>query len=250
MSDHPSLRDRRFFSTVRLDGDATRASSFLVAHPTDDADGDRLFLATARHALENTESLSLRFLAANEDGSPNLGVLHIVEIVDIAGQWVGHPDETIDLAVIAVDELIEQIGAPTTLEPIETRRFHDAASMDELPAIAAVTFLGYPSGISDPRHTTPVARRGYSATPPVLDYAGQPQFLIDAAVFPGSSGSPVFSEDVAGSGQDLLGIVVKAKAGPSLDQASHDGRHLEMLDLGVVYKASALLELVESAAAS
>jgi hypothetical protein len=35
-------------------------------------------------------------------------------------------------------------------------------------------------------------RRGMTATPPQLDYCGRPTFLIDASVFGGSSGSPVF----------------------------------------------------------
>ena len=38
----------------------------------------------------------------------------------------------------------------------------------------------------------PITRTGMTATPLQLDYDGRPSFLIDASVFPGSSGSPVF----------------------------------------------------------
>jgi len=38
----------------------------------------------------------------------------------------------------------------------------------------------------------PVMRRGITATPPYLDFMGKQEFLIDASIFPGSSGSPVF----------------------------------------------------------
>lgn len=37
----------------------------------------------------------------------------------------------------------------------------------------------------------PVFRRGATATHPNTDYCGKKEFMIDAACFPGSSGSPV-----------------------------------------------------------
>jgi hypothetical protein len=44
----------------------------------------------------------------------------------------------------------------------------------------------------------PVSRRGVTATHPNLDYEGRREFMIDAACFPGSSGSPVFLYNVGG----------------------------------------------------
>jgi hypothetical protein len=38
----------------------------------------------------------------------------------------------------------------------------------------------------------PIFRKGITATHPNLNYEGRDEFLIDAACFPGSSGSPVF----------------------------------------------------------
>ena len=38
----------------------------------------------------------------------------------------------------------------------------------------------------------PILRRGVTATHPNINYEGKREFLIDAACFPGSSGSPVF----------------------------------------------------------
>lgn len=236
--------DDRFFCTVRLEGDSTRATGFLV-EVADTAGTGVIFLATARHAFESTESLTLRLLAADEDGAPDLGRQHRIAIDNIDSRWTAHPDDGIDLAVLALDDILAEVHAPTYLRPISTDRFHSASSLASLPSITTVTFFGYPSGISDPKHTTPLARRGYSATPPVLDYAGGPQFLIDASVFPGSSGSPVFSESAE---PDFLGVVVQAKAGPapSAPGADEEGQ-LEMLDLGVVYKAPALLDLLRDA---
>ena len=38
----------------------------------------------------------------------------------------------------------------------------------------------------------PLVRKGITATAPYLNYNGKREFVIDAACFPGSSGSPVF----------------------------------------------------------
>ena len=51
--------------------------------------------------------------------------------------------------------------------------------------------IGYPIGLRDEKHNMPVIRKGITATHPAIDYNGNPEFLIDMACFPGSSGSPV-----------------------------------------------------------
>jgi hypothetical protein len=52
--------------------------------------------------------------------------------------------------------------------------------------------IGYPDGIWDDKNNQPIARRGITATHPGVDYEGRREFVIDAACFPGSSGSPIF----------------------------------------------------------
>ena len=51
--------------------------------------------------------------------------------------------------------------------------------------------VGYPDGIWDEFNNQPIIRRGITATHPKNDFNGKNEFLIDAACFPGSSGSPV-----------------------------------------------------------
>ena len=63
---------------------------------------------------------------------------------------------------------------------------------NELAAIEDVIFIGYPSGLYDNTNKTPLARRGITATPIWNNFKGNESFLVDAGVFPGSSGSPVF----------------------------------------------------------
>ncbi len=85
-----------------------------------------------------------------------------------------------------------------------------------------IIFLGYPIGLWDSKNNLPITRKGVTATNPQIDYEGKKEFLIDAACFPGSNGSPVFrfnegayienSSFIAGGGQiNFLGIIY---AGP------------------------------------
>ena len=63
--------------------------------------------------------------------------------------------------------------------------------MAGLTALEDVVMVGYPTGIWDRVNNMPIIRRGITATHPNLPYNGREEFMIDAACFPGSSGSPV-----------------------------------------------------------
>ena len=43
----------------------------------------------------------------------------------------------------------------------------------------------------DEKHNLPITRKGITGTPFFVDHNGQPEFIVDCACFPGSSGSPV-----------------------------------------------------------
>ena len=86
--------------------------------------------------------------------------------------------------------------------------------MDEIDAIEDIIFIGYPNGIWDSVNNMPILRKGSTATHPCLNYNGKKEFMIDAACFPGSSGSPVliFNEngykDKKGKYQGQTGITL------------------------------------------
>jgi hypothetical protein len=67
-----------------------------------------------------------------------------------------------------------------------------------LDTITPVVFVGYPDGRFDPKSLLPLARHGFTASPPSFDYDGKRMFVIDAPVIPGSSGSPVLLVDPHG----------------------------------------------------
>jgi hypothetical protein len=130
------------------------------------------------------------------------------------------------------------------------------------------SFIGYPNGIYDEHNLLPIVRRGITATPPAADYEGKRQVLIDASVFPGSSGSPIFVWDprgfashetggrIVGRSLYLLGVlsaVFFQEDTGRIEQVTIPTRQEpvaifnQMIDIGVVLKASLIMETVEDA---
>src|SRR5690606_28078780 len=117
--------------------------------------------------------------------------------------------------------------------------------------------IGCPNGLSDETNNLPISRRGITATSLTKDYNGKPEFMVDMACFPGSSGSPIFLYDKNGYwdrkknsynlGAPRLKLVGILYAGPLI---ANDGRivlsHMprveisSMMHLGNAIKASEL----------
>ena len=60
-----------------------------------------------------------------------------------------------------------------------------------ISSIEDILMIGYPDGMSDSKNNLPIVRRGITATDYKIDYEGEKEFLIDASIFKGSSGSPI-----------------------------------------------------------
>lgn len=113
--------------------------------------------------------------------------------------------------------------------------------------------------------TAPITPQSFgedSPRPPsTLDYENLPAFLIDASVFPGSSGSPVFLWNpgtyrarsggvVVGTRFLLLGILAAVHVRKLLAEVVPVPTRVaavfdEPIDLGIVYKASAIAEVLD-----
>lgn len=182
--------------------------------------------------------------------------------------FVGHPDAEVDIAIMNVSSglvgLFNQGNKPfysqTTNDIIPTTEIIEKA----INSVEEIVFVGYPNGIWDSVNNLPIVRKGITATPFNIDFMGQPQFLIDASVFPGSSGSPVFAyRNGAFTERDgslkygdklyLLGIVAKVYQRIEEGQivikdipTSHVpfAQVKQMIDLGIVFKATTILETI------
>ena len=81
----------------------------------------------------------------------------------------------------------------------------------ELMPAEEILMVGYPIGIWDSVNNLPVFRQGIAATHPGYRYNGRDEFLIDAACYPGSSGSPVLIVN-QGSYRTREGIAIGSRA--------------------------------------
>jgi len=124
------------------------------------------------------------------------------EFSNFESAWTRHPDTNVDLAIMPLAETISALqsqGKILDFVPIDERLIPSENDLAQLGALKEVKFVGYPIGIWDAKNNLPIARKGMTATDPGLDYNGRSEFLIDAAVFPGFGGSPVYTiEEGAG----------------------------------------------------
>ena len=182
-------------------------------------------------------------------------------------KWTGHPSADIDIAMlpfICSDHLDRSVRTRYG-RCIQTDIVPKQNEIADFDAIDDVLFVGYPSGIYDQVNHVPISRKGITATPLALDYEGKPIVLIDASVFPGSSGSPVFiyksgdwttrkGEIRYGPSIFLVGVLsggffcdtdgsIKLEDIPTSVMPTVNAQ--EMIDLGVVYKARTVVETIE-----
>ena len=96
---------------------------------------------------------------------------------------------------MVINDLIEQAranGIDAYFKAITTDFSISNFNIQELTPVEDIVMIGYPIGLIDEVNNKPVVRKGITATDIRLDYNGRKEFLIDAACFHGSSGSPVF----------------------------------------------------------
>lgn len=267
-----SIAEQLFFTTVRIDtiannGCAGSGTAFIFSYKRGEMNYP--FVVTNKHVVMGMREGALSFLQ-RKDQTPHLGQGFRLAIADWQKAWFGHLDPEIDIAICPFAPLEAHIKAQHGLD-----LFYRCVSADMIPtaeqaakldALEPVTFIGYPNGVWDRKNLLPVARRGMTASPISVDFENTPRFLIDASVFGGSSGSPVFLlsqgmyTDKAGGttiGSRLLFVGVIAAvffrtqfnqivAVPIPTQVQPMVQQQEMIDLGIVFKARTVVETIDA----
>lgn len=127
-------------------------------------------------------------------GRPKFGSHFSVSLNNGEADCIMHPDPSIDLAMIPLSNHYNQWIEKGIIPCVSFFEMKDIIRPDTikiLPPMIEIVMTGYPIGIWDSVNNMPILRKGSSATDYSLDYEGRPEFIIDAACFPGSSGSPV-----------------------------------------------------------
>lgn len=186
------------FTTVRIETFSERGSGTgtgFIVNFEDKSGNTAYFIVTNKHVLKDYSSAKFFFFL--HDGEiPQLGTKVDINLTNLPNQWFGHPNDDIDVAVIPVAHIHNELykrGDKHYFNWINVKDFPIAENINLKNPIQEIVFVGYPIGMYDTKNYLPIVRRGITASPPTIDYCGRPIFLIDAAVFPGSSGSPVFA---------------------------------------------------------
>lgn len=194
-----------FFCTTRIeaksaDGKLTSTGTGFIFNYEIDKTNYIPFIVTCRHVVDGFISATFSFVQ-NKNGKPNLGQKCEAANFPLQDFVFFNPDPKIDVALIPLAPILryfEATGQKPFYVNLDKSLVPDKNAAQDLSAIQSVVFIGYPYGIHDEVNLLPIARRGFTASPYVVDYNGLPLFLIDANVFPGSSGSPVMVLDEGG----------------------------------------------------
>lgn len=179
-------------------------------------------IVTNKHVIKNAIIGKLRFSLKDRDGKPLLGEFYDLVLDNFESRWIKHPDSSVDLCILPIANIHEEI------EKSQKSLYYSMFTVKEIPTsgeiskdfskIEDITIIGYPDGIWDAYNNMPIVRKGITATALQTDFNNQPEFLVDAAIYGGSSGSPVLVLNqgsyslpdgrlIAGNRVKLVGII-------------------------------------------
>jgi len=195
-----SISEHLLFSTVRIStkyatGEVGSGTGFIF-NLTRPGNKKISFIVTNNHVVNDTDYGSFFvhesvLIEGKEYPSENSAE---VRVPGFKNQWFHHKDKDIDLCAFPIQNLIDESTRINRKVYFSSIGDHDILSDNDLlhlSAIEDVIMVGYPIGLADNVHNLPLLRRGTTATHSGIDFEGRNEGVVDMAVFPGSSGSPI-----------------------------------------------------------
>jgi len=169
-------------------------------------------IVTNKHVIDNVLKGKIHLTLSDQSGAPLIGQHKFFFFEDFRPRWIYHPSPDVDLCVMPIAPLIHMANEQNVeffYVGIDKSMIPTQSELLDFTALEDIIMIGYPNGIWDATNNMPIIRRGITATHPNIDYEGRSEFMIDAACFPGSSGSPVFIFNLGGyttrSGGTVIG---------------------------------------------
>ncbi|MGI1679914.1 MAG: serine protease [Cellvibrionaceae bacterium] len=193
------LIDKLAHATVRIEcvdseGNQSSGTGFFFGFLKN---GDEVIPAvvTNKHVINGAAKGAFHLTLKGEGGEPLLGQHMRLEFENFEAQCIKHPEDGVDLAIFLAGPIINQAkqqGKEFFYITLDESIIPPEEFYNQISSMEDIVMIGYPNGIWDSKHNLPLIRKGITSTHPKYDFNGKPEFLIDAACFPGSSGSPVF----------------------------------------------------------
>ncbi len=250
----------------------TRSSGtgFFLFRPLT-GDKGHVLLITNKHVLPPVGAeKSIQIRVTTGSGDKTTVRLIDVPVVGKDGKYLPtvrlHPSPGFDVAALNVTETVVNQNIQGSWLPMDLLSTPDRLKNEGITVGDEIFLLGYPNAIFDPRNVSPFLRTGVIATVPLEGYAfndalkqqfGLPDridgFLIDANVFPGSSGSVVIlKQQPMTIGSNGATVVSAAKKTPyllgivsaSIPITDTVLGTTQRMGLGVVYSAEAIKTVV------
>jgi hypothetical protein len=245
-------------------------TGFMMSKEIEPGKG-HIFLVTNAHTIPpegSTRNISIR--AMTKSGETVAVKFLDIRVLGADGKYLDtvriHPKKGFDVVVINITESVIKENIQATWIPYDLLATKDKLKAEGITVGDEIFLLGYPAAIFDPRNVHPILREGVIASIPTEDYAfndalkkkfGLPDqidgFLIDANVFPGSSGSIVILKqqpttigprgETVVSGAKKIPYVLGIVSGsiPIEDIALGS---VQRMGLGVVYSYDAIRETI------
>lgn len=270
MNEQLSLTEQLMYSTIRiecdlLDGRTNCGTGFMFNILTN-KELNLPVIVTNKHVVKGAIRGRFRMTKADDYGNPIHSQYETFDFDDFENKWLMHPESDVDLCIMPINHILNIANSNNIkvfYKVLDKSMIPSDDVCEDFTAMEDIIMIGYPNGIWDEVNNLPLFRKGITATHPKYNFNGRQEFIIDAACFPGSSGSPVllFNQGAYQSksegiviGKDRLYLLGVLYAGPqhtitgeikivnvptSLDQIS-ESRIPN--NLGIVIKSNKLLD--------
>lgn len=271
--DKLSIMEQLCFSTTRIEtkdanGNDYSGTGFFFSYKLNESKIVPL-IVTNKHVVRGMTTGMFILTKADANGKPIHKDHFQIQIDKFEQSWFFHPDNNVDLCVLPVANILniaQAHGVSLFYRSFDETIIPNKEQLNTLDAVEEILMIGYPNGLWDSVNNMPIVRKGITATDIKFDYDGRKEFLIDAACFPGSSGSPVLICNIGGyrdkqgnlnwgnSRFFLLGILyagpqltvtgdIKVVTIPNMQQKALAVSHIPN-NLGYIIKAERIMDFV------
>lgn len=203
-------------------------------------------IVTTRQALAQATAVSTRFHIAGQGGPSRESVELRMEGSTL--NIVQHPNPAVDLAALLHARAMQGWSAAHPGRQLFTQWLDEASVFaeerwEELDGLEGISVIGAAEKLWDGANNLPLLLAGHTASHPLLEHEGRPEFVVSLRVLPGLWGAPVFLRQ-AGVGRTPEALARRSRFG--LLGTLRGGMGADPHGLGLVVKARETLRLLES----